>query len=156
MFKNIVWATDGSESADRALAFAEKLASTPGAKLFAVHADEHFAGGRSSGSPVLADEDGLEASIRRQVETLREEGVDASFEVVPCTAGRIPHTLADYASEVDADVIVSGTRGHSGLAGILLDSVAQGLLHTAPCPVLAVPPAAVPAHKDEALAVAGA
>src|SRR5579872_6197489 len=79
MFKTIVWATDGSESADRALELAAELAATPGAKLFAVHAVEHFAGGRSSGYPVRVDEDDLKASIRRQIESIREDGVDASF-----------------------------------------------------------------------------
>jgi nucleotide-binding universal stress UspA family protein len=37
-------------------------------------------------------------------------------------------------------VIVVGTRGHGPLAGALLGSVAQHLLHDAPCPVLAIPP----------------
>jgi nucleotide-binding universal stress UspA family protein len=156
MFKNIVWATDGSESADRALAFAKELASSSGAKLYAVHSDEHLAGGRSSGVPVLADEDDLRSAIRTQVETTRAEGFDASFQTVHCTAGRTPHAIADFAQSVDADVIVVGTRGRSPLAGALLGSVTQGLLHSATCPVLAVPPAAVSARTGEALAVAGA
>ncbi len=46
-------------------------------------------------------------------------------------------------------MIVVGTRGRSPLAGLLAGSVAQRLLHVAPCPVLAVP-AAVPAPADEA------
>ena len=156
MFKNIVWATDGSESADRALALAKELASTYRAKLFAIHSDEHLVGGRSGGVPVLADEPDVRARIRAQVETARTEGYDASLEVVRSSAGRTAHVIADFAHDVDADVIVVGTRGHSPLAGALLGSVTQGLLHVASCPVLAVPPAAVPARKDEALAVADA
>jgi nucleotide-binding universal stress UspA family protein len=92
MFKNIVWATDGSESADRALAYAKELASSSDAKLFAVHSDEHFAGGRSSGLPILANEDELRSTIRAQVEEARTEGFDASLETVRCTAGRTPQT----------------------------------------------------------------
>ncbi|HEX5247017.1 MAG TPA: universal stress protein [Gaiellaceae bacterium] len=156
MFKNIVWATDGSESADRALAYAKELASRSDAKLYAVHSEEHLSGGRSSGVSVRADEDVLRSTIRAQVETARTEGFDASFETVRCAAGRTPNAIADFAQSVAADVVVVGTRGHSPLAGVLLGSVTQGLLHSAPCPVLAVPPAAVPARKDEALAVAGA
>lgn len=154
MFRSIVWATDGSESADRALAYAKELASSSGGKLYAFHSDEHLAGGRSAGVPVLADEPDLKSKIRTQVDTARSEGFDASFETVTCTAGRTPHTVAEFAESVAADVIVVGTRGRSPLAGALLGSVTQGLLHSAPCPVLAVPPTAVATPKDESLAVA--
>jgi nucleotide-binding universal stress UspA family protein len=47
--------------------------------------------------------------------------------------------IADLAREIDADAIVVGTRGHSPVAGLLLGSVTQRLLHIAPCPVVAVP-----------------
>jgi nucleotide-binding universal stress UspA family protein len=156
MFKTIVWATDGSESADRALAYAKELASESGARLYAFHGNEHLVGGRSSGVPVLADEPDLKSKIRAQVGTARDEGFDASFETEVCAAGRTPHAVADFAQRVGADVIVVGTRGRSPLAGALLGSVTQGLLHAAPCPVLAVPPAAVRARKDEVHAGAGA
>lgn len=157
MFRNIVWATDGSESADRALAYAKELALRSDAKLYAVHGDERFVGGRSSGAPVLADEPDLESKIRTQVVTARSEGFDASYETVPCDAGRTPHAIADFADIVDADVIVVGTRGRSPLAAALLGSVTQGLLHVAPCPVLAVPPtAAAPPRRDMEHAVVGA
>jgi nucleotide-binding universal stress UspA family protein len=49
--------------------------------------------------------------------------------------------LADTARDAGADVIVAGTRGHAPVAGLLLGSVTQRLLHIAPCPVLAVPAA---------------
>ena len=43
------------------------------------------------------------------------------------------------AANEEADVIVTGSRGHTALAGVFLGSVAQRLLHVAPCPVLVVP-----------------
>ena len=42
-----------------------------------------------------------------------------------------------------ADLIVTGSRGHTAIAGIVLGSVAQRLLHLADCPVLVVPHRAV-------------
>ncbi len=140
MFTTIVWGTDGSEAADRALEYAKELATSSGTRLFGVHVDERFTGGRSTGAPVLADEDELRSRARGQIETARTEGFDASFDILHCTAGRTAHALAEFAESVDADVIVIGTHGHSPLTGALLGSVAQGLLHRAPCPVLAVPP----------------
>lgn len=155
MFTKIVWATDGSQSADRALAYAKELASRSDAKLYAIHSDEHLVGGRSAGLPVLADEPGLEIKIHTHVEIARTEGFDASLEIVRCPAGRTPDAISDFAQSVGADVVVLGTRGRSPLAGALLGSVTQRLLRSAPCPVLAVPPAAVATRRTETLAIAG-
>lgn len=58
MFKTIIWATDGSDAAERALEYAKQLASYEGGELIAVHANELLAG-RGGGYPVLADEDDL-------------------------------------------------------------------------------------------------
>jgi nucleotide-binding universal stress UspA family protein len=49
--------------------------------------------------------------------------------------------IVDVAREVDADLIIVGTRGHTPMVELLLGSVTQRLLHIATCPVLAVPPA---------------
>jgi nucleotide-binding universal stress UspA family protein len=139
MFKRIVWATDGSEAADRALPFAKGLAAGDGVSLIVVHSKERFVGGRGSGYPVLADEDELEAKIRAQVEQLGKEGIDATFQLVSGAAGHSAHMIADAASEAGADLIVVGTRGHAPVAGLLLGSVTQRLLHIAPCAVLVIP-----------------
>jgi nucleotide-binding universal stress UspA family protein len=39
----------------------------------------------------------------------------------------------------ESDAIVVGTRGHTPIAGLLVGSVTQRLLHIAPCPVIVVP-----------------
>jgi nucleotide-binding universal stress UspA family protein len=129
--------------------YAKSIASGKDKKLFAVHSNEHFSGGRSTGYPVLADEEDLEKKLRRQVVTARSEGFDASLDLVSGIAGHTSQAIADTARMVGADVIVVGTRGLSPVAGLLLGSVTQRLLHIASCPVLAVPPTAVPAQQLE-------
>ena len=91
MFRTIVWATDGSESADRALPYAKELAAGSDGRIVVVHGKELLVG-RAGGHPVHADEDEIETKIKGQVEQLREEGVDASFELVSGSAlARGPH-----------------------------------------------------------------
>ncbi len=142
MFKTIIWATDGSKIADGALPFAKDLAECDGGRIVVVHSDERFSG-RASGYSILADEEELEAKIRTQVGELQDQGFDAKLTVVSGASAEAAHSIADVASGVGADVIVVGTRGHRPMAGVLVGSVTQRLLHIAPCPVLAVP-AAVP------------
>jgi nucleotide-binding universal stress UspA family protein len=138
MFKTIIWATDGSEFAERALPTAIDLTAEAQGKLFVVHADAHL-GGRAGGVPVIANEEDVQSELVSKVNELVESGIDASFRVVHGMNKDPADLIADVAREVDADVVVVGTRGHGRVAGMLLGSVTQRLLHVAPCPVLAVP-----------------
>lgn len=140
MFETIVWATDGSELADRALLHVMELARLHHAKIVAVHANELLYG-RYGGAPLLADEPDLRAKIEKQVIELRDAGFDIELEL-PTGGSDVPLLVAKAADAVGADLIVVGTHGHGGIAAAVLGSVARGLLHTAHCPVLAVPPAA--------------
>jgi nucleotide-binding universal stress UspA family protein len=138
MFKTIIWATDGSEAADAALPYAKSLAEGAGHKLVVVHSKELLRG-RAGGWPMYANEDELLAKIHRQADELRSAGLDVTLRIETGAAPGAAHMIADAAREVDADVVVVGTRGHTAIGGLLLGSVTQRLLHIAPCPVLAVP-----------------
>lgn len=48
--------------------------------------------------------------------------------------------IVRYARTHDIDVIVLATHGRSGLAHVLIGSVAESVVRTAPCPVLTVRP----------------
>jgi nucleotide-binding universal stress UspA family protein len=138
MFKTIIWATDGSEAAELALSTALELTAEANGRLLVVHANERL-GGRAGGAPVFADEEELQSEFASKVNDLVASGVNASFHVVSGLNTDPADLIADVAKEADADLIVVGTRGHGRVAGMLLGSVTQRLLHVAPCPVLAVP-----------------
>jgi nucleotide-binding universal stress UspA family protein len=140
MFKRVVWATDGSDDADQALPQAKMFAAEGGGALLVVHCDERTLPGKGGGSfPRNANEDELQEKIERQVADLSNEGIQASFRLVTSQVGGAAHAIAEIATEEQADVIVVGTRGHTVLVGLLVGSVAQRILHIAPCPVLVVP-----------------
>jgi nucleotide-binding universal stress UspA family protein len=140
MFKVIIWASDGSEHADRALECARGLADEGSARLLAVHVKE-ITVGRAGGYPVHVNEEDIEQKIQGQAKDLKDAGLDASYEELGTTAGGAAHAIADAANDAGADLIVVGTRGQGPISGLLLGSVTNRLLHVAPCPVLAVPPA---------------
>ena len=137
MYKTLLWATDGSPGADAALTEARRLTEVAGGHIIAVHIDQKLAG-RFGGWSTLADEEDRQAALRKRVEELKAEGLDIEFII---RHGRqVPAELvAALAEELNVDIIACGTRGHGSLAGAVLGSFTQHLLHVAPCPVLAVP-----------------
>jgi nucleotide-binding universal stress UspA family protein len=47
-------------------------------------------------------------------------------------------TIVGYAKENDVDLIIMGTHGRGAIAHLLMGSVAERVVRTAPCPVLTV------------------
>lgn len=137
MFNKILCATDGSVDAVRALDFAGTLAAEAGTAIDVVHVIEYFPAGRAAGLTVRADEPAVRARVEEQVAA---SGVKCVTHMPHAAAGHTARRIADLAEELGSEVIVVGTRGHSAVAGAMLGSVTQRLLHEASCPVLAVPP----------------
>lgn len=142
MFTSIMWATDGSARADHALEFAVTLAEQEHADLHVVHIVEKLSGGRAAGLYTVANEEEVDARIQRQVEALAaSRPIKVTLHMVSSDRAHTAGRIADLAEEIGADVIVTGPHGRGAVGSLLLGSVTQDLLHCAPCPVLAVPPA---------------
>jgi nucleotide-binding universal stress UspA family protein len=140
MYKKVMWATDGSEAAGKAMPHAKSLASEANGELVIVHCEELIAPGPRAGRyPVHADEPDIKTKIEREAAELKNQGLDVSVRLLATGAAGTAQAIAEAAREVQAEVIVVGTRGHTALGGLLLGSVTQRLLHLTPCPVLAVP-----------------
>jgi nucleotide-binding universal stress UspA family protein len=52
--------------------------------------------------------------------------------------GSAPHAIVEAAKKLKADLIVMSTHGRTGLAHVLMGSVAEGVVRNAACPVLTV------------------
>ena len=52
--------------------------------------------------------------------------------------GQAPEVIARLAGDLACDLIVMGTHGRTGIAELVMGSVASRVLHLAPCPVLLV------------------
>ena len=139
--RNILVATDFSDDAERALEAGIRLAGGFEAELHLMHAldvplpvFEPFTVAmpeRYLGDFRKVAQEKLEAAFERA----RERGVDGTIHL-----GQVPaaHAIADRAREVEADLAVVGSHGHTGLSRFLLGSVAEGTVKHAPCSVLTV------------------
>ncbi len=143
MFKTIVLGLDGSDSSDHALEHATMVAKEQGSHVRVVHVIELVAG--RGGGVLRLNEDEIKAKIAQQVKDLVGAGIDAELELHSAMAGGPAHVIAEVAASRNADLIITGTRGHTAASGILLGSVAHRLLHLAHCPLLIIPPS-VEAH----------
>jgi nucleotide-binding universal stress UspA family protein len=138
--EHFVVGVDGSHGSQVALQWAIEEARRHAAALEVVHAWHvpYLAG--STYVPVPAfDLSTIETSERavldHAVDAEDVSGVMVTRALVCDTAAR---ALLDSAK--GADLLVVGTRGRGGFAGLLLGSVSQVVAQHAPCPVVVVPP----------------
>lgn len=141
--KRILVGADGSEHSQRALQLALKLARAQGASLTVAHVlsdrpvppeasvlPEYMqlieTNRREAGERVLRDAKSLVADQGVDVDTLLLDGPDA-------------RALTQAADDLDALMIVLGSRGHGALSRMLLGSVSTKVVHTSHRPVLVVP-----------------
>src|SRR5918992_2297987 len=139
MFKTVLWATDGSTAAERALSVAKSIAQTYDAKLLVTHVPVVLGGPSLAVNVAQESADRTKAALEQKVEDLKRDGVTVEFALPEMTTHGVGHAIAEFAREVGADLIVVGTQGGSGLVRALVGGVTRRLLELAPCPVLAVP-----------------
>ena len=87
------------------------------------------------------------AESRQQAEemlgALAERLQSDAFEIKTVVRqGYAAKVISANANRLEADVIVMGTQGHSGLSRLLLGSIAERVVHRVRCPVLTVGPLA--------------
>lgn len=133
--KNIVVGVDGSEGSKHALAWATAEAEHHGARLRAVMAWLPMMPGLGAGTSVASGPgfNQQQFAAQRLQEILSEAGSDAERVTVE---GRAAKVLIEESA--DADLLVVGSRGHGGFAGMLLGSVSQHVSTHGDCPVVVI------------------
>jgi nucleotide-binding universal stress UspA family protein len=134
MLERILLAIDESEHARKAIPAAVELARAGGGTVHVLHVRELvFAHATVVGdSPQEAQQ-----LVDAVVEELKQAGVVAEGSVRTSTAGPARGIL-EHARDLDATMIVLGSRGLGALGGLLLGSVAHKIIQLASCPVLVV------------------
>jgi nucleotide-binding universal stress UspA family protein len=138
MFRKILHANDGSDSAFRALEFALMLARQNDAELHMVSVEE------ISLFPETIGEVRSEQSLveRRFRDVLKRARVMAEEHKVGLKThlmtGHPVRCVVDLAAELGVDLLVIGATGHSALYERLIGSRADRIIQLAPCPALVI------------------
>ncbi|EOM76705.1 universal stress protein [Rhodococcus rhodnii] len=148
----VMIAYDGTDNAKRAIDYAARFLTSHRAVVVTAWEPMVRQAARMSGlsgvlQPEWAPEAEAEDIALTDAKTVNQEGVDlaraAGFDADGrCAECRttIWNAITSAADELDADVIVSGTRGLTGIRALLQSSVADQVLKHGHRPVLVVPP----------------
>jgi len=140
--RTILHPTDFSERAQHAFWLACVLARDYGARLIVLHVAElpsmGAAGGEGIVPPMLPpNPQELRASAQQQLDRLQVPDAKVRAER-RLEQGDAVTEILRVAQEAQADLIVLGTHGRTGLGRLLMGSVAEQVVRQAACPVLTV------------------
>jgi nucleotide-binding universal stress UspA family protein len=139
---------DFSAYSERAREYAIELAGRFGASLHLLHVvEDPIATGVWGGETVIPNLTELREELvdgaERQLVTYRDAAARAGVSVVSTVQVGLPAiTIVEHAKSLGVDLIVMGTHGRTGMAHLLMGSVAERVLRHAPCPVLTIREAA--------------
>ena len=132
--KTILFPTDFSTASDAALAHAEALAKQSGARLLIVHVEEPplaYGGGELYyGLPEPGSD-----RILKMLEDVRPRDPAVSF-AHRLTMGDPAAEVVQIAGDENAEMIVMGTHGRTGMLRLLMGSVAEAIVRQTPYPML--------------------
>ncbi len=140
--RTLLLAIDGSDCAGRALDYALDRAadSVAGVRIELLNVQAPLSGPNVK---LLVSQDSLDRYYREEAQSIlqpamariTEAGLQADPHIGLGDPGRV---IVDYALSTRADEVVMGSRGRGSLAGAMLGSVAQKVIHLSPVPVVVV------------------
>ena len=138
MYEKLLVAVDHSKATEHVLAAARELASLSKGEVWVVHLREREYAAKTGLVPSSETADDAQAQVDAAVEELAQAGITAHGVVRNTLFGYAAREIIAEAKDVDAGVIVMGSRGRGDLAGLVLGSTAHKVIHLADRPVLVV------------------
>lgn len=140
LLKNVLVATDFGGASDTALNYGRALARTFGARLHLLHVTENVFMKAVGGDAYITVFPEIQKDIDDAARTELRARVDADTPttVALLTSNAPATSIVEYAKTERIDLIVVGTHGRGAVAHLLMGSVAERVVRTAPCPVLTV------------------
>jgi len=142
-FDNILFATDFSPAAAHAIPFIKKLAGHFRSNLVALNVRPPVVNPMTQSATWPADIGEAKAFERERRNELLDTFAGFRTEIL-IEQGDIRSRLEQAIQKQDIDLVIIGTRGRTGIAKLLLGSVAEEIFRTVNCPVLTVGPHCTP------------
>jgi nucleotide-binding universal stress UspA family protein len=138
MYDRILVAVDHSEISDRAVLAARDLAVLSKGEVWVLHLREREVAVKTGVQTTDETTNEANAAVAASVQVFTQAGVQAHGEVRNTIFGYAAREIVNDAKELNADVIVMGSRGRGEIAGLLLGSTAHKVIHLSDRPVLVV------------------
>jgi universal stress protein A len=139
--KRILVPLDFSECSLKALRYAVPLARQFGASIELLHVVQvpSVMGGEFGAIDLTDVRQQMTTAARQQIKQLLEDRISAEVTADGFVKeGRPASAIVESARESNADLIVIGTHGYTGLKHVLMGSTAESVVRHAACPVLVV------------------
>ncbi|MFC5051374.1 universal stress protein [Rubritalea spongiae] len=144
--KTMLVAVDFSKGSEKVLEAATRMAKALGEQVYLVHVIDDtplytMYGMYPEEAPAMMEYRGLAQEKAKELLSESQGKLSAAGVAVQrkILDGKPQDAILAFADEVDADLVVVGTHGHSAIGSVLMGSVSSGLVRQAQVPVLVVP-----------------
>jgi nucleotide-binding universal stress UspA family protein len=138
MYEKLLVAVDHSKATEHVLSAARDLALLSKGEVWVLHLREREVLPRAGMVPPKESADEAQAEVDAMVEKLTAAGIKAHGVVRNTLYGYAAREIVEDAKDLDAGVIIMGSRGRTDLAGLVLGSTAHKVIHLTDRPVLVV------------------
>ncbi len=142
MIKRVLVPIDFSDYSKNALRYSIDFVKKFGAKIYMIYVVEpaiypaDFSMGQVAIPAMNVD---MQDRAKEELDLLAKKEIDADIEVETIIKNGNPFIeIVETAGEIDADLIIIATHGHTGVEHLLFGSTAEKVVRKAPCPVLSL------------------
>jgi len=138
--KKILIPIDFSDYSKQALRYTVTFAKNFNAKIYMIYVIEPmiYPADFSMGQIAIPSSDiNIDTRAKKELETLAKNEIRPGIDYdISIKTGKPFIEIIESAAELDVDLIIIATHGHTGMEHLLFGSTAEKVVRKAPCPVL--------------------
>jgi nucleotide-binding universal stress UspA family protein len=136
MFKTVLFPIDQTLESRHAADLVANIVKTYQSQLMILSVIESYPDEEESVNPEMASPEAIARLLETAKALFKDQGINAN---TMNREGKPAFVICDVADELDADLIIMGSRGVGLMDETSADSVSNRVINLSPCPVLIVP-----------------